>query len=211
VFKEEEGSFLAGALAGLVAKERVGFVGGMETPLIKKFEMGFRAGVKTTNSNATVVVQYTGSFDNVSHGKQVASDFVNKGCEVIFHAAGSDGNGVIQAVKEAKAAGKNVYAIGVDSDQSHLAPDAVLTSMVKRVDLAVWQSVNDLVLGHFTNADVVLGLKENGVSLAPIRLEFAGKAAALEKIEKLKQMIVEGGLHVPANQSEFDAFGNPKN
>ncbi|HEY0883242.1 MAG TPA: BMP family ABC transporter substrate-binding protein, partial [Archangium sp.] len=149
VFKDEEGSFLVGALAGLVAKEKLGFVGGMEIPLIKKFEAGFRAGVTTTNPKATVLIQYTGSFDNVAAGKQAAADLIAKGCEVLFHAAGSDGNGVIQAVKEARAAGKSVFAIGVDSDQSHLAPDAVLTSMVKRVDLAVWQATNDLKDGKF--------------------------------------------------------------
>ncbi len=113
----------------------MGFVGGMEIPLIKKFEAGFRAGVQTTNPTAQVLVAYTGSFDNVAAGKQVAQDLMAKGADVVFQAAGSDGLGVIQAVKEARAAGKNVYVIGVDSDQSHLAPDAVLTSMVKRVDL----------------------------------------------------------------------------
>jgi basic membrane protein A and related proteins len=206
VFKEEEGSFLAGALAGLVSKSKVGFVGGMETPLIKKFEMGFRAGVKTTNPTAVVLVQYTGSFDNVSHGKQVASDFVNKGVEVVFHAAGSDGNGVIQAVKEGRASGRNVYAIGVDSDQSHLAPDAVLTSMVKRVDLAVWQSLSDVVANQFSSGDVVLGLKDNGVSLAPVTLDFPNKKEVLATIEALQNSVVSGALKVPSRQAEFDAF-----
>lgn len=207
VFKEEEGSFLVGALAGLVAKSgSIGFVGGMEIPLIKKFEAGFRAGVKTTNPRATVLVQYTGSFDNVGAGKQAAQDLVNKGCEVVFHAAGSDGNGVIQAIKEARAAGKNVYVIGVDSDQSHLAPDAVLTSMVKRVDLAVWQAANDLKAGTFGPGDFSMGLKEGGVTYAPVRVEFADKAAALARVEELRAKIIGGEIKVPSNTSDLEKF-----
>jgi basic membrane protein A len=209
VFKEEEGSFLVGALAGLVAKDKVGFVGGMEIPLIKKFEAGFRAGVKTTNPKATVLVQYTGSFDNVAHGKQAAQDLVSKGCEVVFHAAGSDGNGVIQAIKEARAAGKNVFVIGVDSDQSHVAPEAVLTSMVKRVDLAVWQAVSDLKAGAFTAGDVTMGLKEGGVTYAPVRVEVPEKAAVLEKVEALRAKVVAGEVKVPSNTTDLEAFTAP--
>jgi len=209
VFKEEEGSFLVGALAGLVAKDKVGFVGGMEIPLIKKFEAGFRAGVKTTNPKASVLVQYTGSFDNVAHGKQAAQDLVSKGCEVIFHAAGSDGNGVIQAIKEARAAGKNVYVIGVDSDQSHLAPEAVLTSMVKRVDLAVWQASADLKAGTFAAGDFTMGLKEGGVTYAPVRVEFPEKAAVLGKVEALRAQVVGGQVKVPSNVGELDGFVPP--
>ncbi|MBL8936006.1 MAG: BMP family ABC transporter substrate-binding protein [Archangium sp.] len=211
VFKEHEGSFLVGALAGLVAKEKVGFVGGMEIPLIKKFEAGFRAGVKTTNPKAQVLVQYTGSFDNVQHGKQAAADLVAKNAEVIFHAAGSDGTGVIQAVKEAKDGGKNVFVIGVDSDQSHLAPQAVLTSMVKRVDLAVWQAIKDLEAGTFTAGDGVMGLKEGGVTFAPVTLEFPGKAEALAKVKALEAAIVAGTLVVPSNEKDLEGFAPPAN
>lgn len=209
VFKEEEGSFLVGALAGLVSQNTVGFVGGMEIPLIKKFEAGFRAGVKTTNPKAKVLIQYTGSFDNVSAGKQSAKDLIVKGCEVIFHAAGSDGNGVIQAIKEARAAGTAVYAIGVDSDQSHLAPDAVLTSMLKRVDLAVWQAANDLVAGTFTGGDTRLGLKEGGVGYAPVRVEFPNKEEMLQRVTKLQVKIVAGEIKVPSNMAELESFAAP--
>ena len=209
VFREEEGSFLVGALAGMLAKQKLGFVGGMEIPLIKKFEAGFRAGVKTTNPKAEVLVSYTGSFDKVAAGKQVGQDFMSKGVEIVFQAAGSDGLGVIQAVKEARAAGKNVYAIGVDSDQYHVAPDVILTSMVKRVDLAVYFAAKDLVNGNFIAADGVMGLKENGVSFSPIRLELPGKELALRRVEELKKLIVEGKLRVPANTGDLDAFTPP--
>ncbi len=211
VFKEQEGSFLVGALAGLVAKEKLGFVGGMEIPLIKKFEAGFRAGVKTTNPKAQVLVQYTGTFDNVQHGKQAAADLVAKGCEVVFHAAGSDGSGVIQAVKEARAGGKAVFVIGVDSDQAHLAPEAVLTSMVKRVDLAVWQAIKDLEGAKFSAGDSVMGLKEGGVTFAEVTLDFPGKAEALAKVKSLEAAIIAGSIVVPANEKDLEGFVAPAN
>lgn len=206
VFREEEGSYLVGALAGLVTTKHVGFVGGMEIPLIKKFEAGFRAGVKTTRADADVLVSYTGSFDNVAAGKQIAQDMLAKGVDVIFQAAGSDGLGVIQAVKEARAAGKMVWVIGVDSDQSHLAPDAVLTSMVKRVDLAVYQAARDLSRGQFTAGDVVLGLKDGGVTWAPVRVEFPNKASALERMEELKRKVISGEIKVPSHPSALEAL-----
>ena len=206
VFREEEGSFLVGALAGLVTQgNKVGFVGGMEVPLIKKFEAGFRAGVAATNPKATVVVNYTGSFDNVSMGKQVGQDVLAKGADIIYQAAGSDGLGVIQAVKEAREANKAVFVIGVDSDQSNLAPEAVLTSMVKRVDLAVYEAVRDLNQGKLQGGDVVLGLKEGGVTYAPVRVEFPKRTEALEKLEELRARIVAGELKVPAHPSELPA------
>jgi basic membrane protein A len=208
-FKEHEGSFLVGALAGLATKAgKVGFVGGMELPLIKKFEAGYRAGVKTTNPKASeaVLSVYTGSFDNVAAGKQVAQDLIAKGADVIYHAAGADGLGVIQAVKEARAAGKQVYVIGVDSDQSHLAPDAVLTSMIKHVDLAVYQAASDVAQGKFTAGDQTLGLKEGGVGYAEVRVDFPGKAEALQKVESLRQRIIAGELKVPGSMDELSAF-----
>lgn len=206
VFREEEGSFLAGALAGLVTKGTVGFVGGMEISLVKKFEAGFRAGVATTNPAARVLAAYTGNFDDVAAGKQVGADLLAKGADVLFHAAGSDGVGVIQAVKEARAGGAQAWAIGVDSDQHHLAPDAVLTSMVKRVDLAVYEAARDVAAGRFTAGDTALGLAQKGVGLAEVRAEFPGKAEALAKVEALRQRIVSGGLTIPATLEGLPSF-----
>ncbi len=209
VFREEEGSFLVGALAGLVTRTgKVGFVGGMEVPLIRKFEAGFRAGVMTTNPAAAknLFVSYTGSFDNVSAGKQVGQDLLAKGADVVFHAAGGDGLGVIQAVKEARAAGRQAYVIGVDSDQSHVAPDAVLTSMVKRVDLAVYTATREVVEDAFRPGDLVLGLKEGGVGYAPVRLDFPGKAEALAKVEALGKRVAAGELKVPASLPALASF-----
>jgi len=212
IFREEEGSFLVGALAGLATQvKRVGFVGGMEIPLIKKFEAGFRAGVATTNPGASerMLVSYTGSFDNVAVGKQIGQDMLAKGADVVFHAAGSDGLGVIQAVKEARAAGKQVWAIGVDSDQWPLAPDAMLTSMVKRVDLAVYQTIRNLVEGAFQAGNAALGVKEQGVSYAEVRIDFPGKADALQRVEKLRQKIIAGEIKVPSNIGDLASFKAP--
>jgi basic membrane protein A len=209
LFKEHEGSFLVGALAGLVTKSnKVGFVGGIQVPLIQRFEVGYRAGVKTTNPQAAqgLMAVYTGSFNNMAAGKQVAQDLIGKGADIIFHAAGADGIGVINAVKEARAAGKNVYAIGVDSDQNHVAPGAILTSMMKHTDLAIYQAAKDLVDGKFSAGEQVLGLKENGVGMAEVRVDFPGKAEALQKVETLRQRIVSGQLQVPAVQADLATF-----
>jgi basic membrane protein A len=165
--------------------------------------------VKTTNPKAQVLVAYTGSFDNVAAGKQVGQDFVAKGAEVVFQAAGSDGLGVIQAVKEAREAGKTVWGIGVDSDQHHLAPNAMLTSMMKRVDLAVYEAARDVSKGAFTANDTVMGVKEGAVTYADVRNDFAGKAEALAKVEELKAKIVAGTLKVPSNLAELESFTAP--
>ena len=148
-YRAEEGCYLAGALAGLATKGgKIGFVGGMEIPLVKQYEAGFRAGVAATNPKATVVSSYTGSFTNFAMGKQVGQDIVLKGADVIFAAAGVDGLGAIQAVKEARDAGKEIFVIGVDSDQFHLAPKAMLTTVLKRVDLTIYEGVRDQVQGQ---------------------------------------------------------------
>jgi basic membrane protein A len=207
VFREQEGSFLAGALAALATKTgKVGFVGGMELPLIKKFEAGYMAGVKAVNAQAVDQAKrvYTGTFDNSSAGKRAGLDLYNQGVDVVFHAAGADGLGVIQAAKE-----QNKFAIGVDSDQGHLAPQNVLTSMVKQVDYAIYMAVKAVAENTFQAGDRVLGLKEGGVGLAPVTVDFPNKAAALEKVEKLRKAIVDGKIKVPATLEELQSFTPP--
>jgi basic membrane protein A and related proteins len=207
IFREHEGSFLAGALAGLASKAgKVGFVGGMEIPLIKKFEAGYVAGLKTVNPQAAAAAKrvYTGSFDNSSAGKRVALDLYNQGVDVVFHAAGADGLGVIQAAKE-----QNKFAIGVDSDQAHLAPQNVLTSMVKQVDFAIYDTVRSLEAKKFEAGDRVLGLKEGGVGISPVRVDFPNKEAALAKVEKLRKAVIDGRIKVPATLEELTNFSPP--
>jgi basic membrane protein A len=207
VFREHEGSFLAGALAALVSKTgKVGFVGGMSIPLIKKFEAGYIAGVKMVNAAAADQAKrvYTGSFDNSSAGKRAGLDLYGQGVDIVFHAAGADGLGVIQAAKE-----QNKLAIGVDSDQAHLAPANVLTSMVKQVDFAIYTSVKAAAANKFQAGDSVLGLKEGGVGLAPVTVDFPDKQAVLARVEKLRKAVVDGKIRVPATLEELQSFTPP--
>ncbi|HYH98624.1 BMP family ABC transporter substrate-binding protein [Hyalangium sp.] len=210
VYRAEEGCFLAGALAGLVSKGgKIGFVGGMEIPLVKQYEAGFRAGVAATNPQATVISNYTGSFTNFALGKQVGQDLLAKGPDVIFAAAGVDGLGAIQAIKEARDAGREVYVIGVDSDQFHLAPKAMLTTVLKRVDLTIYEGVRDRVQGRFQGGAQVLGVKEGGIALAPVRLDFPGKEEALRKVDALKAKLIAGEIQIPTHPSELQKTGKP--
>ncbi len=136
-FAENEGSFLVGVIAGMQTEtNKVGFIGGMKFPLIEKFEYGFRAGVKAVNPEAEVFVNYADSFEDAAKGKEIALVQHQKGADVIYHAAGGVGVGLIQAAEE-----EGFWAIGVDQDQSALSPSNVLCSMIKRVDNAVFQTI----------------------------------------------------------------------
>jgi len=201
VFRENEGSFLAGALAGETTKTgKIGFVGGMQLPLIRKFEAGFRAGVAQVNPKAEILVAYTGTFDDEKKGVEVGQDLYGRGCDVVFHAAGLDGLGVIKAAQQA-----NKLVIGVDSDQSRVAPKNVLTSMVKHADVAVYLAVKDALEGKFAGGDVVLGLRDDGVGLAPVMAGMAS-ASTLADVEKLRAAIIEGRLQAPATLDELAKF-----
>lgn len=203
IYRAEEGCFLAGALAGLVTKTgKIGFVGGMQIPLVKQYEAGFRAGVAATNPQASLLVNYTGSFTHFALGKQVGQDLVAKGPDVIFAAAGVDGLGAIQAIKESRDGGREIYVIGVDSDQFHLAPKAMLTTVLKRVDLTIYESVRDRVQGRFQGGAQTLGVKEGGIALAPVRLDFPGKDEALRRVEALKAKLIAGELKELTRPSE---------
>jgi basic membrane protein A and related proteins len=163
-FKEEEGSYLVGALSGLLTKTgKLGFVGGMQIPLIKKFEAGYVAGVRAVNPRAQVIVKYAGTtgtaFKDPTKGKELALAEYNQGADIIYHASGSTGLGVFEAARE-----RNRLAIGVDSDQNDEAPGHILTSMVKRVDVAVFDTIKDTIQGRWTGGVKVFGLAEDGVS-----------------------------------------------
>src|SRR5260370_27441280 len=205
VFRENEGSFLAGGLAGETTRtQKIGFVGGMQLALIRKFEVGFRAGLQQVNPKAEVLVAYTGTFDDEKKGVEVGQDLYGRGCDIVFHAAGLDGLGVIRAAQQAAK-----LVIGVDSDQSHVAPHNVLTSMVKRVDLAVYLAVRDVLGGRFSGGDLGLGLKEDGVGLGPLGGDFVKPAArgpAMADVEKLRAAIVAGKLWLPAPPTHLARF-----
>ncbi|TYO91259.1 BMP family lipoprotein [Oceanicella actignis] len=166
LFKEHEGSYLVGILAAMASKTgKVGFVGGMDIPLIRKFACGYRGGVKAANPDAVVFENMTGTtgaaWNDPVRGGELAKAQMAQGADVIYHAAGGTGLGVIQAAADA---GK--LAIGVDSNQNGIAPGHVLTSMLKRVDVAVYDAFKDVQDGKWTTGFEVLGLAEGGVGYA---------------------------------------------
>jgi basic membrane protein A len=197
-FREEEGSFLVGALAALVSKtQKVGFVGGMNFPLIHKFEAGYRAGVKHVCPRCTVISQYAGvtpeAFRNPGRGKELALSQYQQGVDIIYHAAGSTGLGVFEAARQTGKLG-----IGVDSDQHDAAPGHVLTSMVKGVDVAVHESIRWIKEAAFKGGIYELGLKEGGVGYV---YDDRNKAlipdSVRARVEELRQQIIAGKIKVP--------------
>lgn len=162
-FKEEEGSYLVGAMAALKsATGTIGFIGGMDSPLIRKFEAGYQAGARAVRPEIRVDSEYAGitarAFNDPQTGYRLARRMYAAGADIIYHAAGATGAGLFRAAEE-----MNRLAIGVDRDQYDMAPGHVLTSMTKRVDVAVFDSVNAFVRGEFVGGLKILGLKEQGV------------------------------------------------
>ncbi|MCX7568588.1 BMP family ABC transporter substrate-binding protein [Tumebacillus sp. DT12] len=205
-FKEEEGSFLMGVLAGKMTKSnKVGFVGGVKFALIEKFEYGFKAGVKSVNPGAEVIVAYADAFDKPDKGSLLASQIYQQGADIIFHASGATGDGVF---KEAVERGANHWVIGVDRDQSNLAPKNTLSSMVKRVDNAVYQVTEQLKNGKWSEVagkNTVLGLKEDGVGYAPTTSTNTPQDV-ITLMDDYKKKIVAGEIKVPATAEAFNNF-----
>ena len=197
-FREEEGSFLVGALAALLTKtDKIGFVGGMEIPLIRKFQAGYVAGARAANPRVQVLIKYAGTtgaaFKDPTKGKELALAEYHSGADIIFHASGSTGLGVFEAARELKK-----LAIGVDSDQYDEAPGVVLTSMVKRVDTAVFETIKQLMDGQWKSGVRDFGLAENGVTwVYDDRNKALIPDAVKAKVDSLQALIVAGTLHVP--------------
>jgi basic membrane protein A len=203
-FKEEDGSFLAGALAALVSKTKtVAFLGGMDIPLLRKFEAGFTAGAHEIDPNVKVLVKYVGSFDDVAAGKELADVLYGQGADIIYAAAGKSGLGAIELAKDRP----NDYAIGVDSDQDALAPGKVLTSMIKRVDNAVLDVCKAAVAGKPTNGHLVLGLAQDGVGLTDFKYTktLVGEAN-LARIGRIRAAIIAGRVSPPSTREELERF-----
>jgi basic membrane protein A len=192
VFKEQEGSFIVGLMAASASKSgKVGFVGGMDIPLIRKFQCGYEQGAKYANPKAEVFANMTGTtgaaWNDPARGGELAKAQFSKGADVVFAAAGGTGMGVYQAAKDS---GK--LAIGVDSNQNHLQPGTMLTSMLKRVDVAVYN-----VSKKFAPGVTVLGLKEDGVGYAmDSNNEKLVTADMKKKAEAAKADIISGKIKV---------------
>jgi basic membrane protein A len=201
VFAENEGSFLVGAAAALKSKSgHIGFIGGVQTDLIKKFEVGYVAGAKTVNPNIVVDVKYLtqppdfSGFASVDKGKAAADGMYQGGADIVYHAAGGSGGGVFTA---AKAAGK--LAIGVDSDQAKTAaPDVqsvVMTSMIKKVDVAVYDFIKSIKDGSFKSGTKTFDLKAGGVDYSTT----GGQIDDIKsKLDGYKQQIIAGTITVPS-------------
>jgi len=204
LFKEEEGSFLAGYLAAKVSKtKKIGFVGGKDGDLIRKFYAGYAAGAKYANNGVTVLPpKFTDDWDNQDFAKAAANVLYGNGADIIYHAAGRAGLGVIAAAEE-----KDLLAIGVDSNQDHISKGHVLTSMIKRVDEAVFQTVKDVQSNMFSGGVKVFDLKSNGVGLS--EFEFTKEMVTPEiqaGLDAIREKIVSGELKVPATDADLAAF-----
>ncbi|WP_031483145.1 BMP family lipoprotein [Maridesulfovibrio frigidus] len=197
VFNQYEGSFMAGALAGYVTKtNKIGFVGGADTTLLHQFEQGYKAGAEYAAPGIEIFSQYTSpvgdfsGFENPKKGFKIAMDQYSKGADIVFTVAGLTGNGVIEAARRT-----DKYAIGVDSDQDSLAKGNVLTSMIKRLDVAAYEELKKAMQGHFKAGPTYYGLKNNGVSLSEMKYtKDKIPTKTLEKIKIIKQMIISGEL-----------------
>ncbi len=200
-FAENQGSFLVGAAAALKSKaNHIGFVGGVNTDLIKKFQAGYEAGAKAVNPNIVIDVKYLtqppdfSGFSSVDKGKAAAEGMYQGGADIVYHAAGGSGGGVFTA---AKAAGK--LAIGVDSDQALTAPadvrDVILTSMIKKVDVGVYDFINSVKSGTFKAGNKVFDLKAGGVDYSTT----GGKVDDIKtKLDDYKAQIIAGTITVPS-------------
>jgi basic membrane protein A len=193
VFEEHEGSFLVGVLAGLMSEtNKVGFVGGMEVPLIRKFESGFAQGAKYANPDVEVLVSYAGSFGDPGRGRELAVSQNERGADIVYHAAGGTGSGVIDA-----AVANGFYAIGVDSDQDYMAPGTVLTSMVKRVDKAVFEVIKSVVDGTLEGGVRSFGIQDGGVGTSEFTYtKDLIPQSVLDAIEDARAKIISGEIVV---------------
>jgi basic membrane protein A len=197
LFKEHEGSFLVGMLAAMASKTgKIGFVGGMDIPLIRKFACGYEQGIKYANKNAELIQNMTGTtpaaWNDPARGGELAKSQFARGVDVIYAAAGGTGTGVLQAAKD-----NGKLAIGVDSNQNHLHPGTMLTSMVKRVDLATYNSFKTAMDGKWEAGMTILGLKEGGVDWAlDQHNEKLITPEMKAKVEQAKADIISGKLKV---------------
>ncbi|HXF83663.1 MAG TPA: BMP family ABC transporter substrate-binding protein [bacterium] len=210
LFAEHEGSFLVGAAAALKSKTgKIGFVGGMKIPLIEKFEAGYIAGAKYVKPSITVYSDYAGTtgeaFRDPVKGKELALAQYDRGADIIYHASGGTGIGVFEA-----AVARKKLAIGVDADQSlTVKPDQrsqILTSMMKRVDVAVYETIKATINGRFRGGVQVFGLKQGGVGYAVNDYNRKMIQDIIPRLEALKKDIIAGKIVVPDDKKKLEAF-----
>lgn len=198
LFEEHEGSFLVGAAAALKSKTGViGFIGGMDIPLIRRFQKAYEAGAKHVNPKISVINNYIGvtgeAWNNPTKAKEMALSQIGKNADVIFHAAGASGSGLFDAASE-----KKIFAIGVDSNQNWMKPGTVLTSMLKRVDIAVYETIKARIENKFEAGVIRFGLKDSGVDWAlDVHNEKLWSTAEKTKLADIKKQIIAKKISVP--------------
>ncbi len=205
-FQEHDGSFLVGAIAAIKSNSgKIGFIGGMDVPLIHRFETGYIAGAKYVNSKIKVSTSYVGvtpdAWNNPAKAKELALAQFNEGADIIFQVAANSGQGVFDSAEQMNKRSsqkKKYYAIGVDSNQNWIKPEVIITSMVKRVDNAIYFTVKDLVKNKYTSGHTIYGLKDGGVDWAYD--EYNKKFftdSQLKEINSIKEKIINGKITVP--------------
>ena len=213
-FREEQGSSLVGVVAGLMTQEdteytnpddmTVGFLGGLEGPLIKKFEAGYKAGVESVCPDCEVLAEYAGTtpdaFNDPAAGQEISLRLNDNGADIIYHASGGTGAGLFEAAND-----RQFLAIGVDSDQAALNPGVpILTSMLKRVDNAVFQTIEQFANDEFPAGEVqTFGLAEEGVGLAPFgEFEDLVPTEVTDAVDQARQDIIDGNVEVPTEPAQ---------
>ena len=198
MFKAEQASYLVGYVAGLTTKtNNIGFVVGMTNETMNQFGYGYCAGAIDANPDVTVQQMNANSFADSATGKSMANAEITNGADIVFQAAGATGLGVIEACQEA-----GVYAIGVDSDQSSIAPNTVLTSAMKRVDNAVYEAVQELIEGTLEGGVKTFDLAAGGVDIAPSQDLISEDVIAA--VDEVKEKIISGDVVVPDNKASFE-------
>lgn len=199
MFKAEQASYLVGYVAGLTTKtNNIGFVVGMTNETMNQFGYGYCAGAIDANPDITVQQLNANSFADSATGKTMANTAITNGADIVFQAAGATGLGVIEACQEA-----GVYAIGVDSDQSSIAPKTVLTSAMKRVDNAVYDAVQELIDDKLEGGVQTFDLAAGGVDIAPSQDLISDDV--IKAVDEVKEKIISGDVVIPDNKDDFEA------
>ena len=199
MFKAEQASYLVGYVAGLTTKtNNIGFVVGMTNETMNQFGYGYCAGAIDANPDITVQQFNANSFADSATGKTMANTAITNGADIVFQAAGATGRGVIEACQEA-----GVYAIGVDSDQSSIAPKTVLTSAMKRVDNAVYDAVQELIDDKLEGGVQTFDLAAGGVDIAPSQDLISDDV--IKAVDEVKEKIISGDVVIPDNKDDFEA------
>lgn len=204
IFDTEEGSFLAGALSAMMTEtDKLGFIGGMDVPTIREFGNGYFAGAKYVNSDIQTYQAFIGGnspFSDPAKGKEIALSMNDNGVDIIYHAAAGSGNGLFEAIKE-----RNFYAVGVDSDQDYLQEGLVLTSMLKRLDVAIVSVIKDLKDGKFEPGTRMFNVENGGVGITELKYtkEKIGEEK-LAKLEEIRKAIISKEINVQEEVSKLN-------